>query len=142
MEAKNSDVYKARVGFDSRSIEKEFQVAHETVDAVITGIGIILIIFSVISAIRLILSLMLVFGANSDRPGLVKPWIVSAITLLTVITLINVALIIILFANGWIGTGVFVLITVFFAVVIQVYFILVVNSFHTTLLQSGSMPMN
>ncbi|GLH10621.1 Protein of unknown function [Gryllus bimaculatus] len=74
---------------------------------------------------------------SGERPRMIKPWIVFAILSLTVQSILTVGHIIFYFINGAVIVGVVSLVILTAGIALGVYFILVVNSFHTELLSNN-----
>ncbi|KAK7871386.1 hypothetical protein R5R35_006090 [Gryllus longicercus] len=119
--------------------QAEYEEAVQYLEAT-TGkktLSVLYISLAIFNGIQLIFDTMMVFGASAERPRMIKPWIVFAIMSLTVQSTLTVGNIIFHFINGAVIAGVVGLVILTAGIALGVYFILVVNSFHTELLSNN-----
>ncbi|KAK7871388.1 hypothetical protein R5R35_006092 [Gryllus longicercus] len=95
------------------------------------------ICLAIVYGIHLIFDILMVFGASAERPRMIKPWIVFAIMALVVQSILSFVNIIFHFTSGAAMVGVLGLVMLAVGIALAVYFILVVNSFHTELLSNN-----
>ncbi|XP_067012046.2 uncharacterized protein [Anabrus simplex] len=91
---------------------------------------IVTCVMGVLVALQMVMSILLACGASNENPKLIKPWIIYSITGLTIIILLCLVMGGVAFAVNNIEAGVKFLIFCITTAVVQIYCMIVVNSYH------------
>ncbi|GLH12741.1 Zinc metalloprotease-like protein [Gryllus bimaculatus] len=96
---------------------------------------------SVAGALQLVLSVLLLYGADYENPRLVKPWVLFSMVLTSAIVAVYFGLAVLTFAlGGHRKVGYAILVGILGTTALSTYFILVVYSFYRELVERSVVP--
>ncbi|KAK7863338.1 hypothetical protein R5R35_009693 [Gryllus longicercus] len=96
---------------------------------------------SVAGALQLVLSVLLLYGADYENPRLVKPWVLFSMVLTSAIVAVYFGLAVLTFAlGGHPKVGYAILVGILGTTALSTYFILVVYSFSRELVERSVVP--
>ncbi|XP_067011754.1 uncharacterized protein [Anabrus simplex] len=110
----------------------------ENVKRYVQGHKELCIVLAIAGGIQLILSILLLYGADYESPKLVKPWVIFSMIMTGVMVATYFGLGIVTLVLGFDKVGASILIGIVLASAISFYFILVVHSFYRYLIELKS----